>query len=372
MVTTRSAHHSARRRSTRVPQSVILTVTGIDGNGKPFVEQTGTLELSSHGCKYFSRHALPRNSWLTLEIANEQEGSPAQRFLARVAWVRKSRNLPGLFQVGVEFKSPGNVWGLAEPPEDWRQPGVSRESGATAFEREMKELLALAETGTHYQLLQVTSGSPHSQVRQKYYQLVRKFHPDRHMATPERTERLQKVMDAITLAYKTLTNDIARKQYDQRLAASGTFTLGGRQSKSQKTAEECVAQARECFRAQNHGGSILWLRRAVDMEPKSVKYLALLARSLSIVAEFRREAVEHLQKAIEIEPWNATVHFQLAALYEEIKLPWRARPHYERVLEIDAENNKARERLCLLDAETGKKRTAKPSLVDRLLRHLSK
>ena len=372
MVTTRSVHDAARRRSTRVPQSVILTVTGIDGNGQPFMEQTGTLELSLQGCSYFSRHALPRNSWLSLEILNEQAGSPPRRSQARVAWVRKTRNLPGLFQVGVEFEVASNVWGLADPPEDWRQPGVSTESGARAFEREMKELLTLIETGTYYQWLQVTSGSAHSQVRHNYYELVRKFHPDRHMANPERTQPLHKLMDAITTAYKTLTDDKARGKYDQQLAAAGTFTLGRHQSESQKTAEECAEKARECFRAQNHGGCILWLRKAVDIEPKSVKYLALLASSLSIVVPFRREAVEHLQKAIEIDPWNATVHFQIAALYEQMKLPWRARSHYQKVLEIDAEHKKAQERLRLLDAETGKKKTAKRKLIDRLFRHSPK
>jgi tetratricopeptide (TPR) repeat protein len=307
-----------------------------------------------------------------LEIANEQAGSPSRRCQARVAWVRKSRNLPGLFQVGVEFEAPGNVWDLADPPEDWQQPSVSQELDTTTFEREMNELLALIESGTYYQLLQVTSETPLSQVKHNYYELVRKFHPDRHMANVERMHSLHKLMDAITLAYKTLTDDTARTKYDQRLAASGTFTLGRHQSESQKTAEECMEKARECFRAQNHGGCILWLRKAVDIEPNSVKYRALLARSLSVLPPFRREAIEHFQKAIEIDPWNTTLHFQLAALYELMKLPWRACEHYQKVLEIDAENSKARERLLLLDAETGKNRTARRNLIDRLFRHFHK
>jgi tetratricopeptide (TPR) repeat protein len=192
------------------------------------------------------------------------------------------------------------------------------------------------------------------------------------MSNPERAEPLHKLMDAITTAYKTLTDDKARRMYDQRLAASGTFTLGQHQSESQKTAEECAEKARECLRAQNHGGCILWLRKAVDIEPKSARYLALLASSLSIAAPFRREAVELLQKAIGIDPWNAAAHFQLAALYEQMKLPWRARSHYQKVLEIDAEHKKAQERLRLLDADTGKKKTAKRTLIDRLFRHSPK
>jgi tetratricopeptide (TPR) repeat protein len=371
MDTARSAYDSTKRRSTRVAQAVLLKVAGIDGDGQPFEEQTGTLELSFQGCRYFSRHAVPVNSWLTLEIPNQEGSSLPHRYRARAAWVRKSRSLRGLFQVGVEFEAPGNVWGLANPPQDWRQPSVPRESEAPAFERDMKELLALAGTGTYYQLLQVTSDSPRSQVRRSYYELVRKFHPDRHMDRAEWTQPLLKLMDAITLAYRTLTDETARRKYDQRLAASGTFALG-RQNEVQKTAEECLEKARECYRAQNYGGTILWLRKAVDIEPTSPKYRALLARSLSAVPEYRREAVEHFHKAIEIDPFNTTVHLQLGELYEAMKLPWQARALYQKVLEIDTENDKARKRLRLLDAAAGKKGTRKRAFLDRLFSPSSK
>jgi curved DNA-binding protein CbpA len=349
----------------------MMTVTGTDGSGESFTEQTGTLELSSQGCKYFSRHALPKNTRLMLEIADEKCESPAKRYRARVVWSRKSRNLPGLFQVGVEFETPGNVWGLAEPPADWPQPKLAGKSGAAALPFEIAAMLARIGTGTHYQLLQVTSDSSPAQIRQSYYALARKFHPDRHMAGPGPTTSLHQVMDAITLAYKTLTDDVARRKYDRQLAASGAFTLGRQQSQAQKTAEECLAEARQHIRAQNIGGTILWLRKAVELEPNSAKYLALLARSLASVASFRREAAEHLQKAVEIDPLNTNLHLQLAELYQEMKLPWRARPCYLKVLEIDAENREAPERLALLDEPSGKK-PAQRNWVHRVLRHSPK
>ena len=333
------------------------------------MEQTGTLEVSFQGCKYFSKYALPTNSWLTVEIPNEKEDSTSQRFRARVAWVRKSRNLRGLSQVGVELEAPGNVWSLANPPEDWRQPNLPGAPDAAELEREMRELLALAETGTYYQLLRISSESPRAQVRHRYYELVRKFHPDRHMNHPEWTQPLHKLMEAVTLSYKTLTDETARHKYDERLAASGAFTLRRQQSELRKTAEECMETARECLRAQNLGGSILWLRKAVEIEPTSPKYHALLARALSAVTSLRREAVEHFEKALEIDSWNTITRFQLAKLYEDMELPWRARPHYQKILEIDADNTRAQERLRLLDAEPSKTGASKRSLIDRIFRH---
>jgi hypothetical protein len=48
-----------------------------------------------------------------------------------------------------------------------------------------------------------------------------------------------------------------------------------------------------------------------------------------------------------------------------MKLPWRARQHYQKVLEIDPANTKVQEHLRLLDAETG---MSKRSSIDRVFR----
>jgi tetratricopeptide (TPR) repeat protein len=372
MVTSNPPRPSSKRRSTRVASSVSVKIRGTDGAGQPFVEQRVTLEVSFQGCKFFSRYALPLDSWLIVEVPNEERKSDASNFRARVAWLRRSRTLKGLFQVGVEFEAAGNIWGLANPPEDWREPGPPGAFDASAFEREMKELLAVAETGSYYQLLRMTRDSTRAQARVSYYELARKFHPDHHMEHAEWIQPLHRLMEAVTVAYKTLTDETARRKYDERLAASSTFALRRPQSEVQKTAEECMAKARECFKAQNSGGTILWLRKAAEIEPRSHKYHALLARTLSTMVPLRREAVEHFETAVEIDPWNTTVRLQLATLYEGMKLPWRARPHYERVLEIDADNAKARARLRALDDVPGKDGTRKRALIDRILRHSPK
>ena len=262
-------------------------------------------------------------------------------------------------------RKPADWAPAAKPPEEKPQPEAPGDLDVAAFEREMKELLTLTETGTYYQLLGMTSDSPRGQARQSYYKLVRKFHPDLYMNHAEWMQPLQKLMESASLAYKTLTDETARLKYDERLAASGTFTLGLNRSELQKTADECMQKARECLRSQNTGGTILWLRKALEIEPESFKYRALLARALSAIEPFRREAVDHFEKALEIDPSNTSVRVQLAALYEEMKLPWRARQHYQKVLKIDPANTKVQEHLRLLDAETV---MSKRSFIDRVFR----
>jgi curved DNA-binding protein CbpA len=355
-----------------VAESIFFTVSGTDATGHPFVEQTGTVNLSFHGCSYFSKQAAPKNSWLSLEIPNPAQGEPPNKIRARVAWNRKSRNLPGLSLVGVEFEAPCNVWGLTAPPPDWQAPEATRRKPSNAsdiaFEAEIKKLLALSGAGTYYQLLKVTSESPRADVKRNYYEFVRKCHPDRHMDHPEWTQPLEKIMQAATLAYKTLSDDAAREAYDRTLAASGTFALGRHAADAQQTTEQLVQAGRQCFRDKDYGGSILWLRKAVHNQPQSSLYRTLLARSLAMVPAYRREAMEHLEKAVSLDPTNIAAHLQIAELYENINLPWRARTHYEQVLQVDGENRTAQERLRLLDAAENNDSAPKRSFADHILR----
>jgi hypothetical protein len=108
-----------RRRSTRIVRTVPLTIRGIDLLSQPFEERTTTLSLNTFGCRYPSRHHLPKNTWVTLEIASSENAEGRRRVRARVVWIQKPRSMRELFQVSVELESPGNIWSLELPPEDW-------------------------------------------------------------------------------------------------------------------------------------------------------------------------------------------------------------------------------------------------------------
>jgi tetratricopeptide (TPR) repeat protein len=234
------------------------------------------------------------------------------------------------------------------------------------FEKEMKKYLGLVETATYYQLLGATPLSSSSAIKASYYKLARKFHPDRHMGRVEWIGQLQQIMDVLTAAYRTLTNERAREKYDKKLAEAGTFAIGRSKTEKEHTAEECLDQAKQCLRAQNYAGSITWLRKCVEIAPTDSKYRAMLARSLAAVPQYRREAIEHFEKAIELDPWNTSALFQFAELFEEMQLPWRARPLYQKIIDIDPEHTKAREKLAQLDAKGGKKKPENDTLVGRL------
>ncbi len=108
-----------KRRSTRIVQAVPVVVTGVDALGQPFKERTTTVMVNCHGCKYQSKHYVPKNSTITLEIPRPEPGQAPRTAQGRVVWVQRPRTVRELFQIALEFEVAGNIWGIAFPPEDW-------------------------------------------------------------------------------------------------------------------------------------------------------------------------------------------------------------------------------------------------------------
>jgi len=255
---------------------------------------------------------------------------------------------------GASVASDAKTHTPAPPKEPPSPPETAKSVEALQFEQELKSLLKLAEKGTYYQLLGVTPEAPKKKVKENFYQLARKFHPDLHMGN-QSVELLQKLMEVVTAAYKTLANEQTKASYDKKLAASGAFNLERGKTESQETADEYLRRATECLNANNFVGSVVWLRKCVTIAPDVGKYHAMLARSLANISVYRNEAIEHFQTAIERDPWSTAAYLHFAELYEKMQLPWRARPLYCKILEIDPDHAKARERLAQLDSKKKQK-----------------
>ncbi|HVS74010.1 MAG TPA: hypothetical protein VHE23_01195 [Candidatus Acidoferrales bacterium] len=100
-------------------RAVPLVVTGVDALGRSFKERTSTLIINCHGCRYQSKHYVLKGTWVTLEIPHQGDGAPLVNLRGRVAWIQRPRTGRELFHIAVEHEVPGNIWGIAFPPQDW-------------------------------------------------------------------------------------------------------------------------------------------------------------------------------------------------------------------------------------------------------------
>lgn len=96
-----------------------MIIRGVDLLGQPFEERAAAQNLSFHGCCYASKHHLPKNTWVTLEVPSGESRGEAACVRARVAWIQRPQTLRDLFQIGVELERGRNVWGVTPAPADW-------------------------------------------------------------------------------------------------------------------------------------------------------------------------------------------------------------------------------------------------------------
>jgi hypothetical protein len=113
------------RRSTRIERSIPLIIFGQNRLGEPFVERTVSTSLNLHGCRYPSRHDYGVGSWVTMQVVGLEVEPKPPSMRAIVKSVHMSHSARELQQVGVELEIPGNVWGIAVPPQDWLAAGAA-------------------------------------------------------------------------------------------------------------------------------------------------------------------------------------------------------------------------------------------------------
>jgi tetratricopeptide (TPR) repeat protein len=231
------------------------------------------------------------------------------------------------------------------------------EQAQLRFEREVRHLIELTGRGSYYQLLGVTSEFTASEIKKSFYSLARKFHPDSHARSGVSTARLQNLMTIIAEAYRTLANQKTRDAHDKALVKMGGLNIHRERRGTEESVEGWLERANQCVRAENFAGSVVWLRKCVEAAPENASYRATLARSLATLPQYHNEAIEHFEKAIDLDPWKEPVYLQFAEFLEEMKLPSRARDVYSRLLDVCPEHAKACERLATLDPA---KKTQKP------------
>ncbi|KAJ1865643.1 hypothetical protein H4R99_003732 [Coemansia sp. RSA 1722] len=81
----------------------------------------------------------------------------------------------------------------------------------------------------HYAVLGVPVGAQHEEIKQAYYALSRKIHPDKWASrTPDtKDSNVQNVeFHELSVAWETLSDPVRRKQYDQNLQASQNRSRG--------------------------------------------------------------------------------------------------------------------------------------------------
>jgi hypothetical protein len=122
---------NATRRSTRIRVEIPVSVISLDRK-RPFGDKCLVLIVSAQGCGFRSSEALEIGT--PIMLSNLPGGGSVT---ATVANCLPLGNDGKYFLVGASLYTHGNVWGIANAPEDWKaaaqdNPTPARATAATA------------------------------------------------------------------------------------------------------------------------------------------------------------------------------------------------------------------------------------------------
>ncbi|HEX5874358.1 MAG TPA: DnaJ domain-containing protein [Pyrinomonadaceae bacterium] len=258
-----------------------------------------------------------------------------------------------------------------KPPET-PAPVIDEEPPKPAEEEDDIEsfLQKIKTAASYYDVLGVDAEASPESMKAAYYQLARRYHPDRFgRAEASLLSRVESAFARITQAYETLRDDGLRASYNSKLkarrkaeqlaadsapkAAAPTAepVAAGVAEPVIPAAERAEALFKEGLAAVELGqhkvalGFFASASRAVRNEPR---YRAAYGEALARDERTRRAAETELLEAIKLAPANAEYRLMLAELYRDLGLKLRAKGEAERAVAADPNNRKARELLRAL------------------------
>jgi len=225
---------------------------------------------------------------------------------------------------------------------------------------------------TFYDALGVNFDEPPQNLKTVYYQLARRYHPDRfRKVEPALITQIESAFARLTQAYETLRDEKLRASYDAKLAArrkaerladTAPKATPPPSSQPEQTAapvaEQVVSAAERAETQFKEGFAALELGQrkvamglfasAANAVPNEARYRAFYGHVLAGNENTRRAAETELLAAVKLDPGNSEYRVMLAELYRDLGLKLRAKGEAERAVAADPNNRKARELLRAL------------------------
>jgi curved DNA-binding protein CbpA len=286
--------------------------------------------------------------------------------------------------------------GMLKRLDDKKEEPVEKEGedSIARMREDVTRKLHFFTSADYYEVLGVTRQATSADIKAAYYQLAKKYHPDRYRQ-PEHAEfrsKLEALFARITQAYETLKEPPTRAQYDDRLRkpsgplqgrdplattplilpseerkpltgdlnqqaaqpASASVSpapsaetvaqepqQAARAASPGQTAEQLYGQGRARFDRKEYHAAVHLLREAIKLDASKPQYHFHLGIALIRNPRTRREAEQHLSRAAELDPYNAQMRVKLGMLYKESGLTKKAEHYFREAMQLDPENRAA-------------------------------
>jgi len=184
--------------------------------------------------------------------------------------------------------------------------------------------LALAAGQDHYGVLGLDRTARSEAIRESYYALARRYHPDRFRSGPlvDLLTQFEDFFTHVTEAYNTLSDAASRTEYDQQLASAHKDDRHG--TDTGYLARQNYLRGRALMGQRKLTEAITFLENAVQIDPSHAEYHLELGLALAKNPRHRETAEVRLLQAIELSPTLIPAYVALAQMYLKAGRPGRA------------------------------------------------
>jgi len=234
-------------------------------------------------------------------------------------------------------------------------PASTVDAGAERRDEILKAFESI-KVKNFFEMLGIERTATDTQVKEAYFRLAKRFHPDVHHGESlgDLRDQLEAVFIRLGEAYETLKNPKTRPSYEERLPrdqATGKPLPGPPEPEpppdpeaEARRAEDDIRRAEKFIEQEKYWDAIQLLEPAIPLA-KNPKLIArghvALAKSRLKNPKWVKDAEKTLKDLLGIDPKHVEAHFMLGSIYKAGGLKARSESMFRKVLELQPEHEGA-------------------------------
>jgi tetratricopeptide (TPR) repeat protein len=202
--------------------------------------------------------------------------------------------------------------GQEDEPED-QIPLVSREEALAWLSKEGQ--------ADHYGILGLNEDATPEMIRESYYNLARKMHPDRFHTGPlqDLLAKVDSFFTFVTDAYNTLYDSELRKEYDRQRLEEAAGQTREEKTDTAYVARQNLLRGRDLAKKKKFSEAAGFLENALALEEDNVEILTELGKLLTLNPRRRAEGEGYLVRASTLDPSHTDSLMALAEFYGRVE-----------------------------------------------------
>jgi curved DNA-binding protein CbpA len=263
--------------------------------------------------------------------------------------------------------SPDTAHASSQPPVRSAPPPRVESPELAAFKAEIRDR-ASRGSADYYELLGVAPDSIPSVIQAAFFQLAKKWHPDRlGPDLADVRDLATKVFARMSEAHQVLSDPNRRKEYDDLRKDGGGSAEEQEQVQRVLRAATAFQKAEVLMKRNNNVAALEEARRALELDPSQADYIALLAwvESSQLNANLE-EILARIEKAQRMEPNNTRIRWYRGSILKRLGKNGKAVGDFRFIVENDPRHVDAQREIRLYEMRKAEqRRTGQKSISDR-------